>query len=142
MEFKKEDISIINLKPGEIFNNTELTDIFKCSPQGGMRRSHKTNSLVLVSDVTKMYEDREEENILYYTGMGRIGDQTLTRQNKTLFESDLNGVEVYYFEVVTPKEYTFRGKVELLREPWEEEQLDMENNLRSVWIFPLKLINL
>jgi hypothetical protein len=38
------------LKPGEEINNGRLCDIFKCSPQGGMRRSKKTNTLVIVSN--------------------------------------------------------------------------------------------
>ena len=32
------------LKPGDKVTNDVLTDIFKCGPQGGMRRSH-TNKL-------------------------------------------------------------------------------------------------
>lgn len=62
------------LKPGKTLKNNGITDIFKCAPQGGMRRSHKTNTLVLVSDHTKaLYEDRWEENVFHYTGMGRLG---------------------------------------------------------------------
>ncbi len=36
------------IKPGDTINNHELTEIFKCGSQGGMRRSHKTKFLVLV----------------------------------------------------------------------------------------------
>ncbi|WP_458557964.1 restriction endonuclease [Bacillus cereus] len=36
-----------------------------------MRRSKKTNTLVLFSDYTKgIYDDRWEQGVLYYTGMG------------------------------------------------------------------------
>jgi 5-methylcytosine-specific restriction protein A len=38
------------LNPGVIIDNSQLTGIFKCRPQGGMRRSRQTNTLVLVSD--------------------------------------------------------------------------------------------
>jgi len=34
----------------EANNNTEVARRFACSNAGGMRRSHKTNTLVLVSD--------------------------------------------------------------------------------------------
>jgi len=51
-----------NLKPGDIISNKELCNVFKCSPQGGMRRSLKTNILVLISDHTKgVYDDRRNQ---------------------------------------------------------------------------------
>ena len=130
-----------NLVPGQIFNNNDIVSIFQCAPQGGMRRSHKTNSLVLISDHTKsLYEDRWEGEIFHYTGMGRVGDQSLDfHQNKTLAESDTNGVNLYLFEVFKEKQYVFMGEVELADKPYQSQQLDVENNLRSVWIFPLKL---
>jgi hypothetical protein len=68
-----------------------------------MRRSHTTNTLVLVSDRTGLYEDRVEGDVFHYTGMGQVGDQTLTSQNKTLAESSSNGVSVHYFEVLKPR---------------------------------------
>lgn len=39
-----------DLNIGDKLNNEELCKIFKCSTQGGMRKSNSTNSLVLVSD--------------------------------------------------------------------------------------------
>jgi 5-methylcytosine-specific restriction enzyme A len=106
----------------------------------GMRRSLETNTLVLVSDHTKLYEDRWEGNIFHYTGMGKKGDQSLSfHQNKTLAESDTNGVDVYLFEVLRPNEYIFMGQVELAGEPYQEEQFDEDKKLRKVWVFPLKL---
>ena len=41
-----------------IIDNQKLVECFECSPQGGMRYSKKTNSLVLVSNhVKSVYED-------------------------------------------------------------------------------------
>ena len=40
------------LKAGATFNNNELCNLFQCSPQGGMRRSRRTNTLVLIRDYT------------------------------------------------------------------------------------------
>ena len=37
------------LKIGEEINNDRLCEIFLCSGQGGMRKSNKTNTLVIVS---------------------------------------------------------------------------------------------
>ncbi|WP_431808543.1 hypothetical protein [Lysinibacillus sphaericus] len=34
----------------EVINNKELCEIFLCAPQGGMRKSNRTNTLTLISD--------------------------------------------------------------------------------------------
>ena len=75
----------------------EIISEFKCGNMGGMRRSKATNSLEIISDHTKgLYEDKWFGDILHYTGMGKKGDQDLYfRQNKTLAQSDTNGVEVH-----------------------------------------------
>ena len=59
------------LSTGQIINNSELCEIFKCSTQGGMRRSKATNTLVIVSNhVESIYEDRWDENgVFQYTGV-------------------------------------------------------------------------
>jgi 5-methylcytosine-specific restriction enzyme A len=129
------------LKPGDKVTNDVLTDIFKCGPQGGMRRSHKTNSLVIVSDRTRgIYEDRWVGNTLHYTGMGLDGDQKLdATQNRTLNESTKNGVSVYLFEVLESGNYIFQGPVHLSGNPYQETQPDIKDRSRKVWIFPLSL---
>ena len=107
-----------------------------------MRRSHKTNSLVLVSDHTKsIYEDRwVSSDMLHFSGIGLEGDQSLQYlQNKTLYESSSNGVVVFLFEVYDPGRYLFRGQVEVAGEPFKEIQPDVNANPRIVWIFPLRL---
>lgn len=60
------------LAPGQEIDNSRLCDIFQCSTQGGMRRSRKTNTLVIVSNhVPSIYEDRWDSNdVLHYGGMG------------------------------------------------------------------------
>ena len=131
---------IHDLKPGNIINNAQLTHLFKCGIQGGMRRSHKTNTLVIVSDHTKkIYEDRREENTFQYTGKGMVGDQNLDfAQNKTLAQLPLNEVDGYLFEVFEEGECTFMGRVELAGKPYPEEQPDKFFNERKVWVFFLK----
>jgi 5-methylcytosine-specific restriction protein A len=131
------------LQFGAEIDNDRLCDIFKCSPQGGMRRSKQTNTLVIVSNhVESIYEDRwDASEVLHYTGMGRLGDQSLTRaQNKTLAESRSNGVDVFLFEVHKPRIYAFGGQVELTGEPYPETQPDEHGTQRRVWMFPLRLV--
>ena len=43
----------LNLSIGQDIFNADLVSIFKCGNMGGMRRSHATNTLVIVSDYTK-----------------------------------------------------------------------------------------
>ena len=131
-------MKIEGLKINSVIDNHQLCEIFKCAPQGGMRRSHRTNTLVLISDRTNIYQDREINGIYYYTGMGQVGDQELKSQNKTLAESTTNGVAVHFFEVLKKREYTYRGEVELVGQPYTDRQTDNNGNMRNVWIFPLK----
>lgn len=127
--------------PGEAISNTELARRFACSNMGGMRRSHKTNTLVLISDPYKgFYTDTWHDHILHYTGMGKTGDQSLDHaQNRTLANIPTNGVDAYLFEVFEPGEYTFIGRVELHDDPYQADQADSDGHPRRVWIFPLRL---
>ncbi|MBD7970410.1 HNH endonuclease [Paenibacillus sp. Sa2BVA9] len=129
------------LRAGDTINNDKLCSIFKCAPQGGMRRSLTKNSLIIVSNhVESLYEDRWVDDVLHYTGMGQSGDQSKSfAQNKTLNESNINGVEVYLFEVFKQKEYTYRGRVELAEEAYQENQPDDTGSIRKVWVFPLRV---
>jgi len=128
-------------KVGAKLHHDEIIETFKCGNMGGMRRSKATNTLVLVSDPFKgLYEDRWHGEVLYYTGMGKKGDQVLAgNQNKTLCESKTNLISVHLFEVFKPHEYTYIGPVTLAEEAFQEDQLDEENKLRKVWVFPLKV---
>lgn len=132
---------ISELTQGETLNNDELCACFKCSPQGGMRRSRETNTLVLVSNhIKSIYDDRWIGDTFHYTGMGQSGDQTLTfAQNRTLAESETNGVAVHLFEVEEEGQYIYQGVVNLSGHPYTEKQPDSNGVERSVFVFPLKL---
>jgi 5-methylcytosine-specific restriction protein A len=133
--------AINKLKPGTILDNKGLRETFGCSPQGGMRRSLETNTLVIVSNhVASIYDDRWVDDVLLYTGMGSAGDQSLEfAQNRTLSESNDNGVAVHLFEVFVEQEYTYKGQVTLSGKPYFESQTDIDGSLRNVCVFPLKL---
>lgn len=79
--------------------------------------------------------------IIYYTGQGQVGDQKLSSANKTLAESQTNGIRVVLFEVFEKYQYTYRGDVSLANDPFLEEQFDTNGDYRNVFIFPLKLID-
>lgn len=129
------------LKLGTVLTNKELVDLFKCGPQGGMRRSLATNTVVITTSPSALYADRWVDGNLHYTGMGLHGDQRLDRtQNRTLAESQTNGVTVHLFEVLADNQYAYRGPVALAGEPYQERQLDSSGQERLVWMFPLRLL--
>ena len=105
-----------------------------------MRRSLRTNSLVLITRGSGgTYFDRWEGSHFHYTGMGLVGDQDVDRShNKTLVESDTNGVAVFHFENPSPNQYIFTGRVRLATGPYAEMQADKDGNERRVWVFPLR----
>ena len=127
---------------GTELSNDEMRSLFQCGNMGGMRRSKKTGTLVIISDETKgLYRDVWINGVLHYTGMGKLGNQVLEgNQNGTLYHSDTNGVEVHLFEVFKKAVYTYRGIVKLVEKPYQSEQLDDAGQLRKVWIFPIQPI--
>lgn len=126
---------------GQEVTNNQIVREFSCGNMGGMRRSKKTNTLILISDNTKnLYEDTWKEDVLLYTGMGKKGDQKLVGQNKNLAESNSNGIDIHLFEVIKPKIYTYLGKVKLFEKPYIDEQKDEDQIMRKVWIFPLEIL--
>jgi len=130
---------IADIKPGDELDNERLCQIFGCGPQGGMRRSKKTNTLVLICNhVESIYDDRWIDGVLHYTGMGQSGDQSLDfMQNKTLVQSGTNSVGVHLFEVHKRRVYTYVGEVALAAQPYQESQTDEGGHSRKVWVFPI-----
>jgi len=133
----KTQKTILNLEKGIVLNTQDLSDIFLCSTQGGMRRSLRINTLVIVSNhIESIYDDRWINDVFHYTGMGMNGDQSLSfAQNKTLAESNSNGVDIHLFEVFVDKEYKYMGKVQLADLPYFEDQPGEKGEIRKAGIF-------
>ncbi len=81
-----------------------------------MRRSLRTNTLVLINNHTKaVYPDRWIDGVLHYVGMGLTGDQDINHaENITLCRSQTNGVKVHLFEVFIVGQYKYRGEVKIV----------------------------
>lgn len=57
-----------SLTRGTVLNNKEITEIFHCQYEGGVRKSKKLNLLVLVNDPKDgLYNNRWKDDILYFT---------------------------------------------------------------------------
>ena len=128
------------LEIGQEISNAELVSIFKCGNMGGMRRSHTTNTLVIVSDYTKgLYHDKWIGGVLHYTGMGKNGDQDIHwAQNDTLANWGRNDVDIHLFEVMDEGRYTYCGRIELVGKPYTETQPGEDGKNRLVWMFPVR----
>ena len=84
------------------------------------------------------YRDRIEDDILVYTGQGRVGDQKLTGRNKRLIEQYQNPIPLLGFSNVGKQNYRFLGLLETLCH-YQENQVDRSCGIRSVWIFEFRI---
>ena len=130
------------LRPGDTIENDTLRAIFHCGPDGTMRQSPTTGSLVIVSDHTRIpYEDTWVNNFFHYTGRGLGGKEGISLpENRMLVEAKTHGVRLYLFEVFDAGHYVYMGEMEPSDKPFLSRQTDSEKNIRDVYIFPLKLI--
>lgn len=134
---------IDNLVIGRKYTNNQICKVFRCDNSNGIRPSSKTNTIVIICKHNDpSYTDEwNEEGILNYTGMGLVGDQTLTGRNRTLANSKKDNKKVYLFESYKDNEYYFIGEVELCGEIYFDKAFDKENNLRTVIKFPFRKLN-
>lgn len=131
-----------NLEIGQKVDNDTIIKIFRCAPQGGMRRSLKTKTLVLISDYksTLYFNARpNDDGVWKFSGMGTEGDQSREyRQNKTLFESNITNIELHLFikedEDNRDNKYKYIGRMLLIGEP---ENFYDEDSDRNILLFPL-----
>lgn len=137
-----DSIKIINsMTIGDIFTRDQLMSIFKISGQSGMMKTNTLNALVLTTSEESIYGDSSIENgTIQYTGEGQAGDQTITKNNKTLFYSKENNLPVYLFTKDKKRRYTFEGRAELYDKPYQVPENDINGRDRLVWKFPLKVI--
>ena len=137
----------VNLKIGDFLSNSELSKKFTVSIMGGMRFSTENNILVLITKIhDNPYPDRWEGNKLYYTGMGRKGDQSIDFQSNKKLNS------IYYTEKITTKlvlfintdqnKYLYCGEVKTIGRPYFKYQYFTKNEKRKIIIFPLIVKNL
>jgi len=96
---KDLDMQIEDLQLGNQYSNEEVRSTFRCSLQSGMNKSNTTNTLVLIiNHIKSIYHDRWLDNKVHHIGKGQVGDQTMTRENKTLSESNTNGVKLIFLK--------------------------------------------
>lgn len=133
--------TIDSMSIGDIFTRDQLMSIFKISGQAGMMKTNTLNALVLTVSEESVYDDSDiKDGTVQYTGEGLEGDQTITKNNKTLFYSKENNLPVYLFTKDKKRRYTFEGRVELYDKPYQTPENDINGKERLVWKFPLKVV--
>lgn len=137
------DLTIKDLKVGEVYVRDDLITAFGGSFYRGMNICKKTNTLVLISKHTKnrIYGDDWQNSLMVYTGEGQKGDQTLTGGNKKLYMSDEENTPVHLFVVFENGKYTYYGLVKLAGDIYYETEKDVDGNPRQVIRFPLIRMN-
>lgn len=127
---------------GQNYENTEIANIFKCSNQGGIRKSLKTKSIVIIAKYTDcLYTHENSGDIINFMGMGKLGNQEMKRQNKSILVAKDEGFKIHLFEMFEDKIYTYAGVVELIDNPFMKKAPDDKGNERDAIIFPLKRLN-
>lgn len=129
-----------------LYKRTDLIDAFGGSFMRGMNICNKTGTLVLISKhvTNRIYGDSFgfRNDILYYTGEGQRGDQTLTAAgNRKLYNSNRDKTPVHLFVVYKNREYKYFGQVKFTGDiTWEIEK-DVDGKDRKVIRFPLSRVN-
>ena len=110
-------LSMDDLIKGNIYSNKEMSSIFKCSTQGGIRISAKNKTATLIShssSKTNPYKDSavNDDGVFIYTGMGLTGDQVVKpdNQNGKIAYSKDNGYRLFYFVAVDKNKYKYIGE--------------------------------
>jgi len=130
------------LEVNNTYSQKDIKNLLDCTIMRGMNYKIDTNRLILIRNhIKSIYEDKQEGNILYYTGEGRIGNQELTGINLRLSKSKEANTEVLLFEVFKSSEYTYKGEVKLVGNPFVSIQNDQDGLSRNVYIFPLEIQN-
>lgn len=132
---------------GDSYTNVELSKIFECSTQGGIRVS-STNKTVTI--ITRENSDRnpyddsavKADGTFVYTGMGLIGDQVVsaTNQNGKIAYNDSNDYTIHYFISYEKNSYVYQGVAVKNGSFYFVDEVDQKGNLRKVVKFPLKLV--
>lgn len=131
----------LNLPLKTILNNKEITEIFGCQFEGGIRKSKRNHLLVLINDPNQtLYQNSWDGETLYFTAIGKEGDQSLMKpwQNRELFQVREQHQTVFLFNKLKPAHYQYLGEV-TVGKPQEGQQKDSHGKIRRVYLFPLTL---
>jgi hypothetical protein len=147
---------IDSLVVGQLYSNEDIFKSLKVANAGGIRLSLQGEGVsraVLMTSLQNLhgagenpYHDRLEGEILTYTAMGKVGQQTLAGANNRLIEQTKLQFPIHGFVLtasrrdssVGPKRWQYLGLLEYLRH-YPDTQIDANGNVRKVWLFEFKI---
>ena len=146
IKMQNKIVSIPKLVVGDSYTNSELSQIFNCSTQGGIRVSLKNRTVTIITRENSdrnPYDDSviKPDGSFVYTGMGLNGDQvvTATNQNGKIAYNDVNEYIIHYFTCSEKNKYIYRGVAVKNGEFYFVDEIDQNGMMRKVVKFPLKL---
>ena len=125
---------------GKKYKRDDLISAFGGSFMRGINICKKTNTIVITSKHTgnRIYDDKLfEGDIMYYTGEGQEGNQTLAFGNKAIYEAKDKNIPIHLFVVFKKTEYTYYGEVEVVDQPFFADERDVKGTMRKVIKFPM-----
>jgi hypothetical protein len=133
---------------GRRVKRREIHSLFGGQRQGGISTPVNSRNILIFTDPKSgakygydKHEGLREDGSYAYTGEGQVGDQSLLRGNKAIFESAQNGKTIRIFKV-DDTFATYAGGFTLGEPAYEEKQaLDINGDYRSVIVFNLIPIN-
>jgi hypothetical protein len=147
-----------SFRVGNLYSIEEIQRILSVGNAGGIRAcvgpDNVVRRLLVLTAVPSAkqakenpYHDRIEDDIIFYTGAGREGDQTLAGVNKRIPQQLQLNFPIYGFIIVGsrrdrkvgPKRWKFLGLLEYLRH-YPDSQADSRGSLRNVWAFEFRII--
>lgn len=111
MEFNSEFIV------GDLIHNHKIAEVYKCSLNGKIRGSLKTNTIVLIKEIDDDQIYDEFNKLLPSKTWNIWDDIEYKNQYSEIYDSNLNDVALHLFVEKTPKIYEYRGQVVLAEEP-------------------------
>lgn len=131
--------SISGAVPGDILSWEQVSEIHKIR-NGIYQRSGRLISLLTdFGRINPCYPDYHgnSEDVIYYTGYGRRGDQKLDAFNRALLDAIELKLVVPLFNKLAPGRWEFMGYWRVL----DGEYVYDENRTRMVWKFTLQRVN-
>ena len=142
-------ISTEIIQKDQQLTNDDIVRIFGVGNMGRIRYSSKNNVIILCDIQSGYYDNKLDKDfqIIYYTGEGQKGDQTLTGENQRVVNSETTPM-FYFIEV--PQEpgqrkrgaldniYKFVGRVKYTKHAFKTEN-DIDGTPRQVIKFLLEV---
>lgn len=126
----------IDLAPGDILSWTQVSEIHKIRNGIYQRNGRLVSLLTDFGRINPCYPDFHggSDDVIFYTGSGRRGDQKLDAANRALLDAIVSGHAVPLFNKLAVGRWEFVGHFQVVN----SEYVYDESRERMVWRFKLQ----